>query len=133
MSQAVETGDLLQLSAQRSKFLELVARGHDYWGFDPESLHLLGLFSLMDTLLNAPMEEIVTFLPIENTIKEALLRESTNEYLPLLQLAQCVEEARWEDAETMIRQLNLNRERVISAFNEAVGCADRLATLDRNG
>ncbi len=133
MSETENAANLLHLSAQRGKFLERVATDHDFWGFDPESLHLLGLFSLLDTMLGTPMAEIVTFLPIENTIKEALLRESTNEYLPLLQLAQCVEEARWEDAETMIRQLNLNRERVISAFNEAVGWADRLATLDRNG
>lgn len=78
MSQAVETGDLLQLSAQRGKFLVLVARSHDYWGFDPESLHLLGLFSLMDTLLFAPMEEIVTFLPIEQPLKKALCGDAGN-------------------------------------------------------
>jgi len=30
--------------AQRGLFLELVARDHDFWGFDPENLHLLGIF-----------------------------------------------------------------------------------------
>ena len=63
MSEAAGAPDLLQLSAQRGKFLELVAQRHDFWGFDPESLHLLGLFSLLDTMLGTPMDEIVTFLP----------------------------------------------------------------------
>lgn len=130
MSQAVETGDLLQLSAQRGKFLELVARGHDYWGFDPESLHLLGLFSLMDTLLNAPMEEIVTFLPIEQPLKEALCGDAGNEYLPLIRLAQCAEEGRWEDAGAIVQQLNLNRDKVTAAFKEAVAWTDRLLSQE---
>lgn len=129
MSQATIAPDLLQLSAQRGKFLELVAKRHDYWGFDPESLHLLGLFSLLDTLLGTPMDEIVTFLPIENKLKDALCRDVGNEYLPLIQLAQCVEEARWEDAAAMMQQLNLNREKVTAAFKDAVEWADQLTSI----
>ncbi|WP_319407863.1 HDOD domain-containing protein [uncultured Desulfosarcina sp.] len=121
--------DLIQLSAQRGKFLELVAQHHDFWGFDPESLHLLGLFSLLDTMLGTPMEEIVTFLPLENKLKDALRREANNEYLPLVQLAQCVEEARWEDADVMMQKLNLNRDKVTAAFKDAVEWADQLTAV----
>jgi EAL and modified HD-GYP domain-containing signal transduction protein len=126
MSEAAEAPDLLQLSAQRGKFLELVAQRHDFWGFDPESLHLLGLFSLLDTMLGTSMDEIVTFLPIENKLKDALRREANNEYLPLVQLAQCVEEARWEDAGAMMQQLNLDLDKVTAAFKDAVEWADQL-------
>jgi EAL and modified HD-GYP domain-containing signal transduction protein len=129
MSEASAAPELLQLSAQRGKFLELVALRHDFWGFDPESLHLLGLFSLLDTMLGTPMDEIVTFLPLENKLKGALRREANNEYLPLIQLAQCVEEARWEDADVMMQQLNLNREKVTAAFKEAVEWADQLTSI----
>ncbi|BBO68496.1 hypothetical protein DSCA_24260 [Desulfosarcina alkanivorans] len=130
MSQAADTPDLLRLSAQRGKFLELVARHHDFWGFDPESLHLLGLFSLLDTMLGTPMADIVTFLPIENKIKGALRRDSNNEYLPLVRLAQCVEEARWEDAGAMMQQLNLDRAKVTAAFKDAVEWANQLTSAD---
>ena len=125
MSEATAAPDLLQLSAQRGKFLELVSQRHDFWGFDPESLHLLGLFSLLD----APMDEIVTFLPIENKLKDALRRDANNEYLPLIQLAQCVEENRWEDAGVMMKRLNLNPEKVTAAFREAVEWADQLTAV----
>lgn len=129
MSEATAAPDLLQLSAQRGKFLELVSQRHDFWGFDPESLHLLGLFSLLDTMLGTPMDEIVTFLPIENKLKDALRRDTNNEYLPLVQLAQCVEENRWEDADVMMKRLNLNREKVTAAFREAVEWADQLTSM----
>jgi c-di-GMP phosphodiesterase len=129
MSEAAAAPDLLQLSAQRGKFLELVAQRHDFWGFDPESMHLLGLFSLLDAMLGTPMDEIVTFLPIENKLKAALRRDANNEYLPLVRLAQCVEEARWEDAEVMMQQLNLNREQVTGAFRDAVEWADQLTSM----
>jgi c-di-GMP phosphodiesterase len=130
MSEATSTPDLLQLAAQRGKFLELVASGNDFWGFDPESLHLLGLFSLLDTMLGTPMKEIVTFLPIEDKLKGALRQDPDNEYRPLIRLAQCVEEARWEDAEAMIQQLNLNHGKVTAAFKTAVAWADQLTTMD---
>ena len=130
MSEAEAASDLVQLSAQRGKFLELVAEAHDFWGFDPESLHLLGLFSLLDAMLATPMEEIVTYLPIENKLKGALRGDSGNEYLPLIRLAQYVEEARWEDAEVMIRQLNLNQEKVTVAFQAAVDWANQLVSLN---
>ncbi|BBO81591.1 hypothetical protein DSCO28_21570 [Desulfosarcina ovata subsp. sediminis] len=130
MGQSPAATQLLQLSAQRARFLELVARSHDFWGFDPESLHLLGLFSLLDTMLATPMEEIVRFLPIENKLKRALCGDTNNEYQPLLQLARFVEEARWEDAKAMIGKLNLDREKVIAAFKDAVAWAGQLATVD---
>lgn len=129
MSEAAEAPDLLQLSAQRGKFLELVAKGHDFWGFEPESLHLLGLFSLLDTLLGTPMESIVTYLPLENDLKGALRRDSGNVYLPLIQLAQYVEEARWQEAEAMIQRLNLNPAKVTAAFKAAVEWADQLSSM----
>ncbi len=124
------SSDLLILAAQRGKFLELIAKGNDYWGFDPDSLHLLGLFSLLDAMIGAPMSEIVGYLPLENKLKGALCREPNNEYAPLLHLARFVEEARWKEAESMIQQLNLDSPKVKAAFQAAVNWAAELTTLD---
>lgn len=119
MSQVRHVSELTFLSAQRGKFLERVAAQHDYWGFDPDSLFLLGLFSLLDALLNSPMSEIVPYLPLEDRLKQALCREAGNEYVPLLQLAECFEEADWTTADMMIRQISLDGDRVKTAFQEA--------------
>ena len=47
--------DLMLLVVQRGKFLERIAASHDFWGFDPDSLNLLGIFSLLDVMLGVPM------------------------------------------------------------------------------
>jgi EAL and modified HD-GYP domain-containing signal transduction protein len=129
MSQSKEAEELVMLSAQRGMFLECVARDHDFWGFVPESIHLLGLFSLLDALLALPMAEIVGHLPVDNKLKAALCREPNNEYNPLLRLAQCFEEARWADADAMMQQLNLDRAKVMAAFQKSVNWAGELESL----
>jgi c-di-GMP phosphodiesterase len=129
MSQSKEAAELVMLAAQRGKFIEQIARAHEFWGFDPETLHLLGLFSLLDAMLGIPMAEAVTYLPLDDKLKAALCGEPNNEYLPLLRLAQCFEEARWDDSETMIRQLNLEGDKVKAAFQTAVDWAAEMATL----
>jgi EAL and modified HD-GYP domain-containing signal transduction protein len=129
MSQSKDASELVLLSAQRGKFLELIAREHDFWGFDPDSLNLLGIFSLLDALLGIPMTEIVGYLPLENRLKAALCREPNNEYLPLLHLAQYFEEAKWAEAEKMIHHLNLDGYKIKSAFQTSIDWAGKLATL----
>jgi EAL and modified HD-GYP domain-containing signal transduction protein len=129
MSQSKDASELVLLSAQRGKFLELIARDHDFWGFDTDSLNMLGIFSLLDALLGIPMTEVVGYLPLENRLKAALCREPNNEYLPLLHLAQYFEEAKWEDAEKMIHQLNLDPKKIKSAFQTAIDWTGELATL----
>ena len=129
MNQSKESEELVLLSAQRGMFLELVARDHDFWGFDPESLHLLGIFSLLDALIGQPMTEIVAHLPIDNKMKRALCREPNNEYLPLLRLSQCLEEARWQEAEGMVQQLNLDSAKVRMAFQKSINWAGGLESL----
>ncbi len=129
MSQKTDTSELMAVAVQRGKFLERIAKDHDYWGFDPEILHLLGIFSLLDAMLGLPMGEIVTYLPLDSKLKSALCREPNNEYLPLLQLAQYFEEARWEDGRRMIQQLNLDSAKVQAAYQSSVDWANEMVTL----
>jgi len=129
MSQKADASELMAVAAQRGKFLERLARDHDFWGFDPEILHLLGIFSLLDVMLGLPMGEIVTYLPLDSKLKAALCHEPNNEYLPLLQLAQYYEEARWEEGRRMVQQLNLDSAKVQAAFRASVDWANEMTTL----
>jgi c-di-GMP phosphodiesterase len=126
VSQSKDAHELVLLSAQRGMFLELVARDHDFWGFHPESLHLLGLFSLLDALLGMPMQEIVLNLPIDNKMKAALCGETNNEYSPLLRLARCLEETDWSESEILVQQLNLDEKKVNVAFQASINWASEL-------
>ncbi|HSW38856.1 MAG TPA: HDOD domain-containing protein [Acidobacteriota bacterium] len=129
MNTGKEPEELVVLSAQRGLFLELVARDHDFWGLIPESLHLLGVFSLLDALVGLSMKEIVSHLPIDDKMKRGLCREPNNEYLPFLLLSQYFEEARWEEAEGMIRQLNLDSQKTRAAFQRSAHWAGALQSM----
>jgi EAL and modified HD-GYP domain-containing signal transduction protein len=129
MSQNKEASELILLSAQRGKFLELIAREHDFWGFDPASLHLLGVFSLLDILIGISMQEVVVHLALDPKLKAALCREPNNEYVPLLQLARYFEEAKWPEADKMMQQLNLDSRKVKTAFQTSLNWAGELVSL----
>jgi EAL and modified HD-GYP domain-containing signal transduction protein len=132
MSRSREAEDLVLLSAQRAMFLELVAREYDFWGFDPDNLHLFGLFSLLDVLMGMPMGEVVEYLPLDYKLKAALCGEANNEYRPLLRLAQSLEDADWTKSEEMIRKLDLDVANVRSAFQASIDWANDLAPLHRS-
>ena len=129
VSQHTCAKDLVLLSSQRGKFLEKIIQDHDFWGFSPDSMFLLGIFSLLDALLGMPMEKVVEHLPLEDKLKTALCRDPNNEYYPLLKLTECLEEANWEEADRMIQQLSLDSAKVKSAFHGAVEWANALISL----
>ena len=123
--------ELVFLSAQRGKFLEQVGKDHDFWGFEPDSLFLLGMFSLLDALLNQPMSQIVKHIPLADKLKGALCMEANNEYVPLLNLARHFEEAQFDKTRSMINQLALDPEKVEQAFKGSIEWANQLSEIQK--
>jgi c-di-GMP phosphodiesterase len=129
MGKSEHRAELVYLAAQRGKFLESLGRRFDYWGFYPDSLQLLGLFSLLDAILCLPFDEILLHMPLEEKLKGALRGEPNNEYTSLLLLAELVEEARWEDAGALMRRLGVEEAGVRESFQLAVVWANQFAHL----
>ncbi len=126
IAESRHSSELVFLSVQRGKFLEKVILDHDFWGFKPDSLFLLGMFSLLDAMLGQPMEEITKYLPLSGKIKKALCGDKNNEYYPLLCLAEYYEEAEWDKGTQMVIQLGLNQEKVEKALHLAIDWANKL-------
>ncbi len=126
MGQSTHGTELVYLSAQRGRFLELLGETFDYWGFDPDSLQMLGLFSLIDVMLGIPTADAVKYLPVEEKLKGALRREANNEYLPLLLLAEALEDGRTAEADELISRLGLDSGRIHQAYQAAVSWANQL-------
>ncbi|AWL11831.1 uncharacterized protein HMF8227_01353 [Saliniradius amylolyticus] len=84
--------ELLTVSIIRARFCELIAERHC-----PEQstrAFLVGLFSMLDSFLDLPMEEIVEQLPVDDDVKGALLGEA-NALQHILALVQSYEEGSW--------------------------------------
>lgn len=112
--------ELAELSLQRARFLELVATRYDFWDFNPGSLFLLGLFSLLDAILGLPMAQVTEHLPLEETLKAALRRESQSEYEPLLELVACIEDADWQRLDQLTQNLGFDLDAVKECAQEAM-------------
>jgi c-di-GMP phosphodiesterase len=111
--------ELAALSLQRGRFFELLAKEYDYWGFNPSTLFLMGLFSLMDAILAIPMENVVELLPLDAKLKAALSRDPNNEYRPLFELLECLEDADWPTLEALSQKLFVDLGQIKNSFAQA--------------
>ena len=112
--------ELAELSLQRARLLELVTTRYDFWDFNPGTLFLLGLFSLLDAILGLPMRQVAEHLPLDEKLKSALRHDAQNEYQPLLDLAECIEDADWPRLADLTRKLGLELDAVKVCASEAM-------------
>jgi c-di-GMP phosphodiesterase len=120
--------ELAALSLQRGKFFELLTMEVDYWGFNPNTLFLLGLFSLMDSILGLPMAKVVELLPLEAKLKAALRHDPNNEYHPLFELLESIEDGDWARLDALTRKLFLDLNMIKDNFAQARDWAGRFFT-----
>lgn len=120
-----KTQELPRLSAIRAKFLEKTAAGHGDGALSPEKLFLLGLFSLLEAMLDTPMESLVKELPLDEDVKAALCGRPN---LPhqWLELARCFETGDWARLDALMDILHLDSVIVAGAYYEAVNWAGAL-------
>ncbi|WP_018922879.1 EAL and HDOD domain-containing protein [Salsuginibacillus kocurii] len=116
--------EVMTLSLVRAKFAEQLAVRA---GFQTESsqLFIVGMFSIMERLLNQPMDEIVDTLLLPEETKAVLLGE-VNRYFPIYQLFHKHEEGDWEKVNVYQHQLGLTKEDVTDSYHEAVEWTNQL-------
>lgn len=110
--------ELLHLSLVRAKFCELLARakGEDE---NPPKGFLLGMFSLLDALLDQNMADVMANLPILEEIKLALC-SNEGRLSVYLQLVKSIEQANWAETERLAKANTLSDEVVASAYQQAL-------------
>ncbi|AEA33565.1 EAL and HDOD domain-containing protein [Hippea maritima] len=115
--------ELIILSTVRAKFASLLAK---YFNTDEEVSYILGLFSLIDSILDAPMEEVLKeFNYIDKKIKEALLGKE-NEYKKLLDFIKAYENGDFEAAQKIAKQTKLKNENINNYYFEAIEFSENI-------
>lgn len=94
-------GELIRLAVSRGRFCELLARESGYRTM-AEEIFLLGLFSLLDAMLDMPMLTVINQLPLTSMMKSALL-DRTGPLAPFLQAIAAIEQG---DVEACIGALD---------------------------
>ncbi|MEZ9175307.1 EAL and HDOD domain-containing protein [Vibrio kanaloae] len=109
--------ELYGLSLQRAQFCQRMSRYQAFEGHQ-EQAFMIGLFSLLDALLDLSLENLVEQLPLCKSIKVALLRRE-GPYGTLLALEESFEHADWQQIDEHCADLGLNVEQVKTELTEA--------------
>lgn len=107
--------ELMYASLFRAKACEKIARLNYKKNFS--EYFLVGLFSLIDSLLKRPMNRIVTQLPLSETILETISGEYT-EMTPYLQFGTALSKLDWESIIPLSSQLNTPVEEILAIYEE---------------
>ncbi len=115
--------EMLKLSILRARFCELLTPERSDEAFT------LGLFSLLDAIVDAPMETALEDLPLAGELRLALI-ENTGPLAAYLDLARAYHDADWLAVGRLARRLKLDESRLPGFYREAVGWADAMFDLD---
>lgn len=110
--------ELLHLSLVRAKFCDLVGAEKSI-GNNPPTAFLVGLFSMLDALLDQKMETLLEKMPLVDEVKEALLGEQ-NELSVYLMLVKAFESGSWLKVIRIAKMLEIDQKLLHSLFNQAI-------------
>jgi c-di-GMP-related signal transduction protein len=118
--------ELLKTSIVRARLCELLGKEAGGDGRDGSEHFTVGLFSLIDAILDTPMETIMKKLPLSGRIKQALLA-GEGDLAQFLTLAASYQRGDWEEANKAATTLGVNMEAVPKYYLESLAWADSLS------
>jgi EAL and modified HD-GYP domain-containing signal transduction protein len=125
--------ELMTVPLVRGRFCESLAPFAGMAGH-ANDLFLMGLLSVMDALLDQPLDSILAELPIRREIKDALQARS-GLYRKVLEIAIAHERADWEKVTLLASELKIQEEKVSVIYIAAVewSTALRRSARERKG
>jgi EAL and modified HD-GYP domain-containing signal transduction protein len=117
---ANQSVEILRMALLRARFCELAA---GICGLNPEEQYLLGLFSLIPSMMRVPMSELAPVLPLRERIREVLLGSAGPES-SLLHWTECYERGEWTKCDTIAEFYGMSEDRIIRCRQEALVWAE---------
>jgi len=117
-------GELIRTSLLRAKLMENIA---PLAGMKDKSsdLFLTGIFSLIDTLMDEPLTDILNGLPLANEIKNTLLKKESR-YSGIYNLVLNYENGEWTTLSNMAKQMRLDENKLPEIYNNSVQWVDQI-------
>ncbi len=115
---ADKPSEITRISLLRAKFAENLAPSFDLLISAPE-LFLMGLFSVLDVMLDRSMAEALEMVKVTKDISGALL-DGTGKLAPVLNFMMAYENADWQEVSRQMVLLNLSDDEVYKAYTDAL-------------
>lgn len=116
--------ELVKLSMLRGHFMEAVALNSQLKSYSNEMM-LVGILSVIDALVERPIEDIVNELPLGEDIKAALLMKP-GKYTKVYQMVLQIEKGDFELKDDCGREINLDCMEVPKYYYDSVKWADEI-------
>ncbi|NCE65525.1 HDOD domain-containing protein [Pseudoflavonifractor sp. 524-17] len=110
-----ESEEFLKLSFMRANFCSELMNYAKDMPISKAEAYLMGMFSTLNYLIDASMEEIVAEVPVVDEIKNALLRRE-GRCGKLYELVLCYEAADWERITTLADELGIPSNLITSVY-----------------
>lgn len=108
----------------RAKFMEMIAHAKMN-KVKADQCFVVGLFSLLDAMLNVRMDVALGAINISDEIKSAIL-DKKGEYATLLDLILSLENNDWIDVFAAAYQLKLTNEEINSHYKQSIEWVEQL-------
>lgn len=119
--------ELMRLSLIRSKFAERTALRSKYRNMKFEA-SLLGLFSLIDAILDENMETALKDSAISEPVKEALIKKQ-GPFKDLIEIMTAYEKGDWETVQSFSETLSIQQEDLLKDYRHAIEWAHTVLLL----
>ncbi len=118
--------ELIIQSLVRARFCSLISIELELPENPPTSF-LLGLFSMLDALLDQPMESLVSKLPVGEELSDALCKKNIDSTMGLqMRVCYAFEEANWDEIDYVALQFDISGERLYTLYYEAMHWAQNM-------
>jgi len=119
--------ELIRTSIIRARLCELVGKDSTS-SVDNSALFTLGLFSLIDAIMDEDIKGLMEKLPLSDSIKGALVNNEGH-LADYLGLASFYENGDWEGVHKIAESVGIKDEKIPELYMDAVGWADSIAGI----
>ncbi|MEG0386285.1 MAG: EAL domain-containing protein [Solibacillus sp.] len=120
--------ELMGASLFRAKVCEKISRANYKGNFS--EYFLIGLFSLIDSLLKRPMNSVLNQLPLSESIVETISGADT-EMQPYLQFSIALNKLDWPRINELAEELNIPSESIIPIYQEVIEWVEDTIVFDK--
>ncbi|MGG5253952.1 EAL and HDOD domain-containing protein [Neobacillus sp. SM06] len=120
--------EMIALALVRAKCCELLSPFHKK-DVPAASYFITGLYSLMDALLKLPMEKIVSELPLDDRICDALTGKQ-NELKDILDIAIVVEKGDWQKLSAACLHFEIKETDVLASYQKALNWSNQILRVE---
>lgn len=111
--------ELLKTSFMRANFASSLVKRLKNFVINSTDAYLLGMFSTLEYMIDAPMEEILAEIPIVDEVKQALISHG-GKAGRLYDLILCYERAEWSEIKVIADELGIHTSELAQMYMECV-------------